>query len=809
MKKNYALSIILSSALLALSGCGSSSSEKEATLNNNTKIEVVNDAGITINAVVSKVNAPPVATFKTFATNSGVIYNGMLTAEDRDLDNIEFKLSAQPKHGRVTVNANGTFVYTPEDGYVGKDNFSYIASDDISSCPIQIVEVEVAQKPITIPNAPTNLKLEAISTCKVKITWDDNSDNELGFDIYRDGELVSVEKANDTTTNICGDMQPATTYHIEVKAKNEAGSSESVSGDVTTKDITTPPKAPTNLEAKAVEENCVRLTWEDNAWSESAYEIYQDGKLVRTVSSDCSCVVIKDLSADSSYNFTVKAVNKIGKTDSNTITVDTEGVPVITLVGGDESLVLGDTFTDKGATAKDKEDGDLNVTVSGSVDTKKEGDYTITYNVVDKDGNKATASRAISVAKVSVEDRAFIPIDSNLELGPKGFVYYVDPRPEENGHNRALKINYLDMSFQDVNVTGINPHSLDRAGDSDRFYIRTQNSKSFDVISFEQGKVLKTVDLVDHKPRAIGATNLKYNLQLLSARDMAVVDVIDTTKDEVIATLGERTLATTTTGHSTWLDSDHFVLIDRANKKVVVYKVVDKGGSFDFVKTDEKVFKSSFHTIERVTKPLTKDDLVTFYSTGEGDVSKGIPPYVNELKFDPTTGTITSTREVSLDKSTAKVVGVSPITHHAGTTPDGKYFIVPVFDGNVYIIDRKSFKVVKTIKAALGAAHIEFSQKYDIAIITNHFSNELTFLDMKTLKVTKRLTLSKTQYFDPDPAHADHRHLLQPHFSYIGLNGDYFYTFATQDGDFLKINLETLEIEDTLHVGGAPEQAHS
>jgi len=74
---------------------------------------------------------------------------------------------------------------------------------------------------------------------------------------------------------------------------------------------------------------------------------------------------------------------------------------------------------------------------------------------------------------------------------------------------------------------------------------------------------------------------------------------------------------------------------------------------------------------------------------------------------------------------------------------------------------------------------------------------------MKTLSIKKILTISHHR-FDPS-----NKHLLQPHFSHISENGKYFYTFATQDGDFHKIDLDTLEIVDTLHTGGAPEQAHS
>jgi len=46
-------------------------------------------------------------------------------------------------------------------------------------------------------------------------------------------------------------------------------------------------------------------------------------------------------------------------------------------------------------------------------------------------------------------------------------------------------------------------------------------------------------------------------------------------------------------------------------------------------------------------------------------------------------------------------------------------------------------------------------------------------------------------------------------FSYVDPSGEFYYTFATQDGDFLKIDLKTLEIVDRIHTGGAPEQAHS
>ncbi|MBW3088732.1 phosphatase PAP2 family protein [Bifidobacterium sp. 82T24] len=53
-----------------------------------------------------------------------------------------------------------------------------------------------------------------------------------------------------------------------------------------------------------------------------------------------------------------------------------------------------------GVTAKDDKDGDVtaDIKVSGSVNTAKAGEYTLTYTVSDKAGNTATAKRVITVA---------------------------------------------------------------------------------------------------------------------------------------------------------------------------------------------------------------------------------------------------------------------------------------------------------------------------------------------------------------------------------------------------------------------------
>lgn len=42
-------------------------------------------------------------------------------------------LLAKPKNGQLTLNANGTFTYTPNDGFVGVDHFNYRLSDTVAN----------------------------------------------------------------------------------------------------------------------------------------------------------------------------------------------------------------------------------------------------------------------------------------------------------------------------------------------------------------------------------------------------------------------------------------------------------------------------------------------------------------------------------------------------------------------------------------------------------------------------------------------------------------------------------------------------
>lgn len=105
----------------------------------------------------------------------------------------------------------------------------------------------------------------------------------------------------------------------------------------------------------------------------------------------------------STHNFQVRAKDLAGNVDatpaSYSWTIDTE-LPVISLLGSNpESITVGASYSDPGATATDNLDGDIsaNIQVTGSVNTASLGVYSLVYSVTDTAGNTASVTRVVTV----------------------------------------------------------------------------------------------------------------------------------------------------------------------------------------------------------------------------------------------------------------------------------------------------------------------------------------------------------------------------------------------------------------------------
>jgi VCBS repeat-containing protein len=100
---------------------------------------------------VKAVNDAPVADAKSVSTDEDTAVTVTPTGSDVDGDKLAFTVVAAPAHGAVTVNADGTFTYTPAANFNGADSFTYKANDgaaDSSPATVSIAVRPVNDAPV-------------------------------------------------------------------------------------------------------------------------------------------------------------------------------------------------------------------------------------------------------------------------------------------------------------------------------------------------------------------------------------------------------------------------------------------------------------------------------------------------------------------------------------------------------------------------------------------------------------------------------------------------------------------------------------
>jgi len=109
----------------------------------------VNDAPIAINDEYQAIEDTPLE-----ITTGGILAND----SDPEGDSLTAQIVSEPQHGTVTLNADGTFSYTPNADFSGVDGFSYMASDGSVSSDVATVTINVAavnDAPVGVADAYT------------------------------------------------------------------------------------------------------------------------------------------------------------------------------------------------------------------------------------------------------------------------------------------------------------------------------------------------------------------------------------------------------------------------------------------------------------------------------------------------------------------------------------------------------------------------------------------------------------------------------------------------------------------------------
>jgi len=190
--------------------------------------------------------------------------------------------------------------------------------NDLHSEYSNIVSV---QTNLQSPYVPTGINAEATSETTGKLTWEDKSDNEAGFRIFRrigfsgDFEQIAEVGAN-VTEYILTNLAPDTEYYFQIQSFNSGGiSPQSQEARLRTPDF--PPNTPTNLTANAISGSQVNLSWNDNSNNEQSFIMERSTDNVTFVEvgkpfQNATAYNDRSVVPNTQYYYRLKAINGFG-----------------------------------------------------------------------------------------------------------------------------------------------------------------------------------------------------------------------------------------------------------------------------------------------------------------------------------------------------------------------------------------------------------------------------------------------------------------------------------------------------------------
>ncbi|MEU6821979.1 discoidin domain-containing protein [Streptomyces atriruber] len=192
------------------------------------------------------------------------------------------------------------------------------------------------------PTAPKNLALSEPEPGRIKLAWDASDDDKgvTAYDVYANGELLTSLAGDVRTYTDTRPTSATVTYYV--RARDAAGNASPNSNSVTRKGDsgdTQAPTAPTNLTLGQPSGGEIKLTWgaSDDNVKVTAYDVYADGKLLKSVAGDVTTYT-DTRPANVTVSYTVRARDAAGNVSAHSNTVTRPG-------GGNKNLAEGKPIT--------------------------------------------------------------------------------------------------------------------------------------------------------------------------------------------------------------------------------------------------------------------------------------------------------------------------------------------------------------------------------------------------------------------------------------------------------------------------------
>ena len=148
-----------------------------------------NLATVSLNVVAA--NDAPVAADDQYSTNEDTALTVAapgVRGNDADVDGDPLTASvvSPPTHGTLTLNANGSFTYTPAPDYRGQDGFTYKVNDgtaDSNEATVTITVVPVNDPPVAADDAYTTAEDSALTIAAPGVKGNDTDSDGDAFTV--------------------------------------------------------------------------------------------------------------------------------------------------------------------------------------------------------------------------------------------------------------------------------------------------------------------------------------------------------------------------------------------------------------------------------------------------------------------------------------------------------------------------------------------------------------------------------------------------------------------------------------------------
>jgi len=208
---------------------------------------------------------------------------------------------------------------TPDQPY-----FYYVKAvkgvkQSISTEVIEIATLDV-EPPLIGITAPSGLTSSSVTQTQLRLSWTDNSNNELGFFVYQSTDGLAFTPvfgvgAGITTANI-KPLTQDTLYYYKVNAY-ATGSTSAYSNLISVRTLPNIPTAPSNLSLLVGGTSQIRVSWTDNSTNEQFFNLYRSTDGVSypfgiTLPAGSTTYLNTGLSAGTTYWYRVNAANTGG-----------------------------------------------------------------------------------------------------------------------------------------------------------------------------------------------------------------------------------------------------------------------------------------------------------------------------------------------------------------------------------------------------------------------------------------------------------------------------------------------------------------